>query len=75
MFKKLALRKVLISLHAERPRMVHSSSGLGRRPLTPETRVRLPDALLITLVSEGDFCFYHLMFTSGECRVSKFENH
>lgn len=26
--------------------MVHSSSGLGRRPLTPETRVRLPDALL-----------------------------
>ena len=25
--------------------MVHSSSGLGRWPLTPETRVRLPDAL------------------------------
>lgn len=28
--------------------MVHSSSGLGRRPLTPETRVRVPDALQIT---------------------------
>ena len=26
-------------------KMVHSSSGLGRRPLTPETRVRVPDAL------------------------------
>lgn len=26
--------------------MVHSSSGLGRWPLTPETRVRTPDALL-----------------------------
>ena len=24
---------------------VHSSSGLGRRPLTAETRVRTPDAL------------------------------
>lgn len=24
---------------------VHSSSGLGRRPLTAETRVRSPDAL------------------------------
>ena len=24
---------------------VHSSSGLGRRPLTAETRVRPPDAL------------------------------
>lgn len=28
-----------------RTNKVHSSSGLGRWPLTPETRVRFPDAL------------------------------
>ena len=37
---------------------VHSSSGLGRRPLTAETRVRSPDALLKRLLNDFDRRFF-----------------
>ena len=36
---------------------VHSSSGLGRRPLTAETRVRTPDALQEARSSFAGFSF------------------
>ena len=37
---------------------VHSSSGLGRRPLTAETRVRTPDALQEARSSFAGFSGY-----------------
>lgn len=39
---------------------VHSSSGLGRRPLTAETRVRTPDALQKARSSFAGFFFFRL---------------
>lgn len=37
---------------------VHSSRGLGRRPLTAETRVRIPDALQEACSSPAGFFFF-----------------
>ena len=39
---------------------VQSSSGLGRRPLTAETRVRTPDALQEARSSFAGFFFFRL---------------
>lgn len=40
---------------------VHSSSGLGRRPLTAETRVRTPDALQEARSSFAGFFLFQVM--------------
>lgn len=46
--------------------MVHSSSGLGRRPLTAETRVRSPDALRkpAEMISAGFFMEINIQFAN-----------
>ena len=41
--KNLAVQKMVVILHRNRTEI--SSSGLGRRPLTAETRVRVPVSL------------------------------
>lgn len=43
--------------------MAHSSSGLGRRPLTAETRVRVPVALQIKKLRFNNRNFFILSMT------------
>lgn len=57
--------------------MVHSSSGLGRRPLTPKTRVRLPDALPLSSLAgflQTKSCFFlfphHIILSSPQAPSS-----
>lgn len=44
--------------------MALSSSGLGRRPLTAETRVRVPDALLTKRLLIVDIRSFFVIHTS-----------